>query len=143
MVVFNRSFRCSFCYILRGIFNNLVTGSNTFFISSWKFCLPSLSCNLKTFTWFYNETSSFKFSRSSLSLIGNNIKRFKKLQFRKYLLYMWFCFHWKYDIYHQFFSHINTKIVESFTPSFMTHFFKFIIFHIISSDIVIHTLDIS
>ena len=41
------------------------------------------------------------------------------------------------------FSHINTKIVISFTPSFMALFLKFIKIRIISSDIMIHTLNIA
>ena len=53
--------------------SDLVIGSYTFFLSSWKFCLPSLSCYLAAFTWLSNETNSSKFSKSSLSFIEYNI----------------------------------------------------------------------
>ena len=61
----------------------LVTGSNTFFMSSWKFCSPRLSYNFTAFTWLSNETNSFKFSKSSIFLIEYYICLQK--------MWMWLC----------------------------------------------------
>ena len=43
-----------------------VTVSRTLFVLSWKFCLPNLSCQQNSSSWYCNEINSLKISNSSL-----------------------------------------------------------------------------
>ena len=122
-----------------------VTGSKTSFISSCSFCFPSLVFNLNAFTWLCNENNSIIISKCQLYFqLNSTFMLVENVSFQGCIQCMSFWFHWNYYIYlHFVFTHENTKIVKSFTPSFTTHVFKFITTHIISSYIFIHTFNIS
>ena len=51
----------------------VLTSSNTCFISLRKLCVPSLSCNLESSTWFSTEATSSKLSESSSVFIQHNL----------------------------------------------------------------------
>ena len=73
------------------------TGLNIFFIPSWNLYFPNLSCNFTAFTWLSNETISFRIFKSSL-FFKTICFLIKMVSFLESILYIWFCFRYKYNI---------------------------------------------
>ena len=137
-----RSFRHKICYFSGGLLVCISNRFKTFFIILMKVSFPSLTCNLKSFTWVFNDAKSFILSKSSVFQLNTTFIKLKlivyvfisrrvRLESTFNVIYFAFIRNTKIPpIFH--FSFIDVKIVIFNLPRFPTWLFEFLIWHITS-----------